>query len=92
LDLAFNDFAGLDAACADAHSLANAIYLCLDRLKIDVPTATGGVVGVGDVVSELRAFAAEFTFSCHDNFSNLYRRDLPGIKFEVMMSQTGPWT
>jgi hypothetical protein len=28
-------------------------------------------VGVGDVVSELRAFAAEITFGCHDYCSNL---------------------
>ena len=64
--LAFDDFSGLDAASADADTLAAAIELGLDRLKVDVPAATGGVVRVGDIVSELRAFAAEITFVCHN--------------------------
>ena len=66
LGLAFDDFAGLDAAGADAHALAGAIHYGLDGLQVYVPAATRGVVGVGDVVAELRAFAAEFTFLCHD--------------------------
>jgi hypothetical protein len=64
--LAFYDFAGLDAAGADAHALAAAIDLGLDGLQVDVPATAGGVVGVRDVVAELRAFAAEITFLCHD--------------------------
>ena len=64
--LAFDDFSGLDAAGADADTLAAAIELGLDRLKVDVPAAAGGVVCVGDVVSELRPFAAEITFVCHN--------------------------
>ena len=64
--LALYDFAGLDAAGADAHALAGAADRGLDRAQIDVPAAAGGVVGVGDVVAELRAFAAKITFLCHD--------------------------
>ena len=64
--LALDDFAGLDAAGADADALAATIDLSLDGLKVHVPAAAGGVVGVGDVVAELRAFAAEITFLCHD--------------------------
>ena len=75
--LAFDDFAGLDAASADAHALTNTVHLRLDGLKVDVPAAPGGVVGVGDVVAELRAFAAEITFSCHDYCSNLISQILP---------------
>ena len=71
LCLTLNDFAGLDAAGADAHALAYTVYLGLDGLQVDVPAAAGGVVGVGDVIAELRAFAAEITFSCHDYYSNL---------------------
>jgi hypothetical protein len=63
--LAFDDLAGLDAACADAHALTDAVHLGLYRLKVYVPATPGGVMGVGDVITELRAFAAEITFSCH---------------------------
>ena len=63
--LALNDFAGFDAARADANALAAAVHLSLDGLKIHVPAPTGGVVGVGDVVAELRTLAAEFTFLRH---------------------------
>jgi hypothetical protein len=69
--LAFDYFSGLDAAGADAHALACAVHLGFDGLQIYVPTTPGGVVGVGDVVAELRAFAAKITFLCHDECSNL---------------------
>ena len=64
--LRFDDFACLDAAGADAHALAAAVDFGLDGLEVHVPAAAGGVVGVRDVVAELRAFAAEITFVCHD--------------------------
>ena len=64
--LAFDYFAGLDAAGADANALASAVDLGLDGLEVHVPAAAGGVVGVRDVVAELRAFAAKITFVCHD--------------------------
>jgi hypothetical protein len=66
VSLAFNDFSGLDAAGADADALASAVDLGLDGLEVHVPAAAGGVVGVRDVVAELRAFAAKITFVCHD--------------------------
>jgi len=65
--LALDDFAGLDAAGADAHALACAVDLGLDGLEIYIPATAGGVMGVGDVIAELRAFAAEITFLCHDD-------------------------
>jgi hypothetical protein len=64
--LAFDDFAGLDAAGADANALASAGDLGFYGLEVDVPATPGGVVGVRDVVAELRAFAAKITFVCHD--------------------------
>ena len=80
--LALYDFAGLDAAGADAHTLADAVRGGLDGLQIDVPAAAGGVVGVRDVVAELRAFAAKITFLCHDllrpeSLKSSTRRHLP---------------
>jgi hypothetical protein len=69
----FYDFAGLNAGGTDAHALGTAVNLGLDGLKVDVPTTTGLVVRVRDVVSELRAFAAEITFGCHGpGAPNLY--------------------
>ena len=76
--LAFDDFAGLDAAGADANALTCAINLRLDGLQVDVPATPGRVVCVGDVITELRAFAAEITFSCHDDCSNFVSQELPG--------------
>ena len=64
--LAFDDVTGLDAAGADAYALACAVDLSLDGLQVYVPATTGGVVGVRDVVAELRAFAAKITLVCHD--------------------------
>jgi hypothetical protein len=64
--LAFDDFAGLDAAGTDADALASASDLGFNRLQVDVPPTSGSVVGVRDVVAELRAFAAEITFMRHD--------------------------
>ena len=78
LGLAFDDFAGLNAAGADADALASAGDLSFDGLEIDVPAAAGGVVGVRDIVAELRAFAAEITFVGHDFAPILSRRRFPG--------------
>lgn len=63
--LRFNDLAGLDAACAYANALAGTFDNSLHRLQVHVPAPPGRVVGVGDVVTELRAFAAEITFLRH---------------------------
>jgi len=68
--LAFDNFAGLDAAGADANALASAVDLGLDGPEVHVPAATGRVVGVRDVVAELRAFAAKITFVCHDKLQS----------------------
>ena len=75
--LAFDDLARLDASAAYADALGRARNRCLHRVKVHVPAPPRGVVCVGDVVAELRAFAAEITFGCHDetpilNCSNLH--------------------
>ena len=53
------------SAGADTDALAAALGLGFDFLEVGVPAAAGGVVRVGDVVTELRPLAAEFTFLCH---------------------------
>ena len=37
----------------------------MNRAQIDVPAPLGHVMGVADVVSKLRPFAAHFTYLCH---------------------------
>jgi hypothetical protein len=64
--LAFDDFAGLDAAGAHADALASAANPSFDGLEVYIPAAPGGVVGVRNIVAKLRAFAAKITFVCHD--------------------------
>ena len=78
LSLAFDDFAGLDAAGANAHALACAVHLGLHRLQVDVPATPGGVVGVRDVIAELRTLAAKITFLCHDEILQSRIAKLPG--------------
>jgi hypothetical protein len=38
----------------------------VDGAQVDVPAPLGHVVGVADIVPELRAFAAEITNMCHE--------------------------
>lgn len=65
--LCLDDFAALDAAGADTQLLCAAFDLSLDRAKIDVPAPLSDVVRVRDVVTELRAFAADFADLSHDS-------------------------
>jgi hypothetical protein len=64
--LGFDDLAGFDATRADANALVAAIDFSLDRTKIYVPTTLGHVVRMRDLVTELRTFAADFAYLCHD--------------------------
>ena len=64
--LALEDFAGLDAGGANPHALANAVDHGLDRLQIGGPATARDVMRVRDVVTELRTFATDFTYLCHD--------------------------
>lgn len=58
-------FAAAQAAGANPHALVAGLGLGMHRAQIDVPAPTGDVVRVTDVVTELRAFAADFTDLCH---------------------------
>jgi hypothetical protein len=72
--LSFCDFAGTQAAGADAYALTLARNLGVNRTQINVPAPLGHVVSVADVVSRLRPLAADFAYLCHDRFRSL--RDL----------------
>ena len=61
----FNDFAGLQAIGADAQPLGRAFYHGAHRTQVHIPAPLAHVVGVADLISKLRAFAADFAYSCH---------------------------
>ena len=55
----FNDLAGLEAGGADANALIGAIHAGAHGTQINVPAAAAHVMRVADLISKLRAFAAE---------------------------------
>ena len=69
--LCLGDLAFFDATGADPDPLGLAVYQCLDSLQIHAPLAAGDVVGVRDIVTELRAFPADIAYLCHDLAPNL---------------------
>lgn len=70
-ELRFLDFAGLKAARADAETPVRSLYNRAHRAQIHVPAALSHVVGVTDVVSKLRPFAAHFAYACHRRNSKI---------------------
>jgi hypothetical protein len=65
----FRDFAALDAGGADFHAHVPALRaLHANFLQVGIETTPGAIVRVGDVVAELRPFAADFASFCHDCF------------------------
>ena len=63
--LRFDDFAAAQAGGADADALGGSAYFGVDGTQVHVPAPLGDVVGVADIVSELRPLAAELTYLCH---------------------------
>ena len=63
--LRFNDFAAAQAGGANANPFVAALQFGVDRAQVDVPATLGHIVGVADVISELRPFAADVANSCH---------------------------
>jgi len=59
---------GAEAARAHVHALFYAIHNDGDLLDIRSPTPVGPALGVADIMSKLRALAANFAFS-HDSTS-----------------------
>jgi hypothetical protein len=64
----FRHFAGLDALRANLLPAIGATgKFHANRLKIRVEPSSGFVVSVGNIVSELRALAANIAPHCHKN-------------------------
>jgi hypothetical protein len=61
----FDYLAGADACSANAKMLVSASDDGANALKVRVPAAAAGIVGVADHVAILRPFAAEITLQCH---------------------------
>jgi hypothetical protein len=62
----FNDLARLNAAGADAQALVALLGDRAHRAQVHIPAAAAHVMSVADLVSKLRAFAADITNLCHD--------------------------
>ena len=63
--LCFDDFAAAQAGGADTDTLGRSAYFGVDRAQVHVPAPLGDVVGMADIVSELRPLAADLTYLCH---------------------------
>jgi hypothetical protein len=61
----FDDFAAAQAGGADADALGGGADLGVHRTQVYIPTPLGDVMGVADIVSELRPLAADLTYLCH---------------------------
>jgi hypothetical protein len=66
----FGDLAALDAAGADTDTLWGAIDKGLYGLEIYVPAPAGYIMCVRDIVTKLRAFAANVACLCHRSTPN----------------------
>ena len=64
--LRLDDFAAAQAGRADAHALGGRADFGVHGAQVDVPAPLGHVVGVADVISKLRPFAADRANLCHD--------------------------
>ena len=63
----FGNFAGLDAAGANFHTLSAALReLDAYGLQVGIKTARRAIISMRDIIAELRAFAANFTSFSHD--------------------------
>src|ERR1700736_1999755 len=63
--LRFGDFAAAQAGGADADPSGSGAHLGVHRSQVHIPTPFGDVVGVADIISELRPLAADLTYLCH---------------------------
>jgi len=63
--LRFNYFAAAQAGRADADAFGRGADFSPHRAQIHVPAPLGDIVGVADVVAELRPFTANITYLCH---------------------------
>ena len=86
----FSDLAALDTGGADLHALRAALRtLNADGLQVGLETAARSIVGVRDIITELRPFAADFASFSHvnENLRTLKKR-VP-VSFDVLHSSDG---
>ena len=86
------DLAALDAACTHPDPLGVAVHQRLHCLQIHAPAPPCDVVGVRDVVAELRAFPADVAYLCHcfaPNFGLSRRRDQSPSSCHLRCAQSG---
>ena len=69
---------GTQAAGANVHALMRAIHNCFYPTNVGLPGSVGLTVGVGNVMTEYQALAANFTL-CH--FKHLLKRSHPKMPF-----------
>jgi hypothetical protein len=60
--LGFDDLAAPETAGADANAFPHTLYFGVNWTQIDIPAPLAHVMSVADVISELRPFAADFTY------------------------------
>jgi hypothetical protein len=66
----FDNFPGFQTARANFDAFASTIDLRADSLQVRIKAAAGPVIRVGNIVAELRAFAAKFTTISHNYLQN----------------------
>jgi hypothetical protein len=65
----FSDFSGFDATCANFHPLSATLWLLhANGLQVWIETPRRSIVCVGNIISELRTFAADFATFSHDSY------------------------
>src|SRR5579859_1331743 len=78
----FNHLARLEAGGANAHAFVRAVDARAHRPQVHVPAAAAHVVGVADLVSKLRAFAADVANLCHLIDSRIFNSEEAGKRSE----------
>ena len=61
----FYNFAGFQAVGADTQPFGGAFHYRAHRAQVHVPAPLAYIMGVADLISKLRPFAADFAYSCH---------------------------
>src|SRR5207302_1247793 len=64
-------FAAANAGGAGANTLAHAIHHGPHRAQVHIPAPLSHIMGVADIVAELRPFAADIAYSWHRNSKTL---------------------
>src|ERR1039458_2169433 len=80
IDLRLEGLAAAEAGGADPHALVALGGFGLHGAEVHAPAALGDVVGVTDVVTGLRPFAANFANLCHDILQMI-----PEVRGETMI-------